>query len=618
LQITAAALLFVIDLASFTWLARRGRRRPLPLDMAVGFGLLVAWQAVVVTALSPFEAVSSVSLAVASVIPPVAVLLLARGGTDGVPAVVIRGARSLWWAARSYGWVGALLMPLAILLGLVAAAYAPSNWDSMTYHLARVAHWIQHGSVAPYETGIHRQSLYPPGAEYVLLLLQATADSDRLANGLQFVSWLIVAGSAAPLARLAGAPRAVASWAGPIVASAPMLVLQATSTQNDLVAAVLVLAAVAASLPFLHRRPRPTLADALVLATIITAAFLVKASAIVCAAPLLVVCTVGVARTIRSWPPRRTVAGLLGAAVVALGIGGPQVARMARADSRSVALTAPYVFPLLGEWGARTESLRVALVRHLPSSPDILPDVMGRPAALPTFHEDLTVNPVQAGFALAGIVLAVLGWKRIPPRARWAGVMVLSAWWLFQVTFRPNDWVSRLETPLFALLPATMGGWWIVRPHLVRQAVLGVIGALALVIGVAAAIHNAPRPALRALHMHEAVDDYYSNRRSQRPMHDAALGAAEKSGCRRIGLLIGEDSFDYPLTWRAMQRGIEVRHVSGPDPWPCILVSDLGPPPGEVASTPRWQPVFRLLSSAQADAQIAGGVWVRRPQEGPR
>lgn len=613
MRVLVSALLLVLDIAAFGWLAGRGRRRPLPLTAAVGLGFLVAWQAVVVNALSLFTAVNGVSLAAASVIPPVGAILLAWRGPGGVPGALIRGARSLGWTVRAYGWVGVPMVPLAVLLGVVAGAYAPSNWDSMTYHLARVAHWIQHASVAPYETGIHRQNLYSPGAEYLLLLLQVTAGSDRLASGLQFVAWLLVAASAAPLARLAGAPRAVASWAGPIVATAPMLVLQATSTQNDLMATVLTLAAVVASLPFLHRKPRPRLADAWTLGAVLAAAFLVKVSAIVSTAPVLVVCTVGVARTLRSWPPRRTLAAFLGAVGIALAVSGPQLARMARGDPRSVALTTPYAFPLLGEWGARAEGLRVALVRHLPTSWDILADLSGRPTALPRFHEDLAVNPVQAGFAIAGILLLVLGWRRLALRVRWAGVMVVSAWLLFQVTFRSNPWISRLETPLFGLLPATMGSWKLVRPRLLQQGILGAISALALVLGTAAAIHNAARPALRAFDAREPVSDYYINRPNQRPMHDAALNAALRTGCRRIGITIGEDSFDYPLTWRAMKQGVEVRHVSGADPWPCILVSDQGPPPPGGPRDSPWQPVLQILSGPQPGATVVGGVWARRP-----
>src|SRR5262249_42724812 len=38
----------------------------------------------------------------------------------------------------------------------VAVVYPPNNWDSMTYHMSRVAEWIQHGSIDVYPTSIDR------------------------------------------------------------------------------------------------------------------------------------------------------------------------------------------------------------------------------------------------------------------------------------------------------------------------------------------------------------------------------------------------------------------------------------------------------------------------------
>jgi len=613
MRIAAAALLFLLDLAAFTWVAGRVRRRPLPLTAATGLGLLVAWQAIVSVGLSTFTAVSATSLGVAACVPPAVAIFWARRGPGGVPAALGRTWRSLRWAFVAYGWVAALVIPLAALLAVIASAYAPSNWDSMTYHLARVAHWIQRGSVSAYDTNIYRQTVLAPGAEYVLLGLQSVAASDRLANGFQFFAWLVVVGSAAPLARIAGAPRAIASWAGPIVAGAPTLVLQATSTQNDLVASALAVAIVCASLPFLHRAPRPRPADLTLLGIVLGAAFLVKASAIICAAPIFALALVGAVRGVREWPPSRTIAAVLGAVAIALAIVGPQVARMATDDSRSSGLTAPNVFPFLGDWSARAESLRVALTRHIPRSANVVPDLEGSPSTLPRFHEDLAANPVQAGFVIVGLLLLVLGWRRLPPRARWGGAMVLTAWGLVQATLRPNPWISRLETPLFALLPLTMGSWSALRNRHARQAILGAVGVASLVLGLVAAVHNPPRPAMRAFSSRDAAADYYVNRPDQRPSHDAALYAASKIGCRRIGLYIGEDSFDYPLTWRAMQRGIEVRHVLGPDPWPCLLMSDRGLPPQEGPGEPLWQPVLHVLSGQQVNASVVGGVWIRQP-----
>src|SRR5262245_34735719 len=49
------------------------------------------------------------------------------------------------------------LVPIAIILLVtlaVALAAAPNNFDSMTYHLGRVAHWMQNHDVRPYPTNI--------------------------------------------------------------------------------------------------------------------------------------------------------------------------------------------------------------------------------------------------------------------------------------------------------------------------------------------------------------------------------------------------------------------------------------------------------------------------------
>jgi hypothetical protein len=57
-----------------------------------------------------------------------------------------------------------LLAPVAltiILTGLIAALGWPNNVDALAYHLARVAHWIQDGSVAFYPTSSVIQLYYP-------------------------------------------------------------------------------------------------------------------------------------------------------------------------------------------------------------------------------------------------------------------------------------------------------------------------------------------------------------------------------------------------------------------------------------------------------------------------
>lgn len=120
---------------------------------------------------------------------------------------------------------------------LIALAAPPNNWDSMTYHLARVVHWIQNSSVAHYPTHITRQLYSAPWAEYAIMHLQVLSGGDRFAN---LVQWSAMCGSitgTSLIAREFGASNRLQGLAAVLTATIPMGILQASSTQNDYVVA---------------------------------------------------------------------------------------------------------------------------------------------------------------------------------------------------------------------------------------------------------------------------------------------------------------------------------------------------------------------------------------------
>jgi hypothetical protein len=135
----------------------------------------------------------------------------------------------------------AILGTILIATAVVAVTAPPNTWDSLTYHMSRVAHWAQAGSLHHYATGIERQNLMPPGAEIGVLQAYVLAQGDRLVN---FPQWLAMAASlvgAAAVARLIGASRLGQLAAGVFVATLPMGIAQATSTMTDYVVAFWVL-----------------------------------------------------------------------------------------------------------------------------------------------------------------------------------------------------------------------------------------------------------------------------------------------------------------------------------------------------------------------------------------
>jgi len=136
----------------------------------------------------------------------------------------------------------AIILGLFLLLLLsIAILQAPNNWDSMTYHLPKILHWIAHKNVNHYATHIGRQIALNPMAEYLILHTFLLTANDYFANAVQWFSMVGLVVLASLIAESLGA-----SWRGQVVASfltisIPIAILEATSTQNDLVVTYFIL-----------------------------------------------------------------------------------------------------------------------------------------------------------------------------------------------------------------------------------------------------------------------------------------------------------------------------------------------------------------------------------------
>ena len=128
-----------------------------------------------------------------------------------------------------------VLAGILIVETLIALVSPPNTWDSMTYHLPRVMHWIQNGSIAFYPTNSLRQLYLAPGAEMAIMQLMLLVGNDRLVNLVQLFCMI---GSMVAVSLITcefGGARRVQIFAVVFAATVPMAVLQSTGTQNDLV-----------------------------------------------------------------------------------------------------------------------------------------------------------------------------------------------------------------------------------------------------------------------------------------------------------------------------------------------------------------------------------------------
>lgn len=149
----------------------------------------------------------------------------------------IKSVPDLWFLAAAVGLT-------YVLLAVVNVLVPPNNMDSLAYHLTRVAFWIQHHSLAPWPTPYLSQAAFPPNAEIGSLWSMLFLHRDLLAG---FTQWFSAFGAALAifgLARGFGSSRRQAGFAALLFLTLPMIVLQATTTQNDLTAAAMVAAMV--------------------------------------------------------------------------------------------------------------------------------------------------------------------------------------------------------------------------------------------------------------------------------------------------------------------------------------------------------------------------------------
>ena len=146
-----------------------------------------------------------------------------------------------------------LVLTCVVVAGvLFVALKAPvQTYDSLSYHMSRVAHWAQNRSVAVYVSGIERQNMMGPFAEYVILHTYVLQGGDLLANLIDWSAYLGCILAAAFIAGRLGAGKRGRLIAAACAAGLPMAIAQASSSMTDVVVAFWTLCAIAEIVPAL-------------------------------------------------------------------------------------------------------------------------------------------------------------------------------------------------------------------------------------------------------------------------------------------------------------------------------------------------------------------------------
>ena len=204
-------------------------------------GVAIASAAQMVLAMEGLSLVHSIGAAGLLLVHGVSALLAAALGARSEIPTVTRNLRR--WRER----VLAISCPsLRILLaavcasGLVTASLVlllpPNNFDSMVYHMARVAYYMQQKSFDQFPTPDLRLTILPANAEILIAWQAVLLRSDRTAGLVQWMSWCGCMVAVYELARSftprrAREPALLAALAFVLF---PQVLLQSTTTQNDL------------------------------------------------------------------------------------------------------------------------------------------------------------------------------------------------------------------------------------------------------------------------------------------------------------------------------------------------------------------------------------------------
>ena len=131
-----------------------------------------------------------------------------------------------------------VLLILAVFISFfIGINVPPSNYDSMTYHLARAAFWNQNHSIDHYNTQYALQNVHPQNGEIGLLWIIIFTNADILGFLVQWFSYILIIITLYKLLRLLKYNRLTSLFTTFVFAFMDIVFLESNSTQNDLVAA---------------------------------------------------------------------------------------------------------------------------------------------------------------------------------------------------------------------------------------------------------------------------------------------------------------------------------------------------------------------------------------------
>jgi hypothetical protein len=377
-----------------------------------------------------------------------------------------------------------LCIALTVILGVTAFLawkVPPLTYDALTYHLARVAHWAQIHAVRHFATGIERQIVNQPGAEFIQLHFYLLANGDRFANLIEWGAMLCSLIGVTLIAAQLGAQPSSQWMSAVFAATLPMGLVQASSTITDYVISFWMVCVASESLLVIKRHENRSI---VMLGLATGLAILTKGTALPFLIPFAFANFIGLL-----WPPsRQSLRSTLKAAAIVLLIvgllnGGHFIRNYSLYQNpittdqyatyhlnenfspkalvsnivRHASLHTMTPWPSVKQWVDST-ILKFHVKLHQPRS-DPQTTLAGQEFRILgyTTSEALTGNPWHALLILLLFPLFLFGrWPKNKP-VRLYSVLIASTFILFCWIFRWQIFASRLHLPFFILFSPAIG-----------------------------------------------------------------------------------------------------------------------------------------------------------------
>ena len=501
---------------------------------------------------------------------------------------------------------------IILVIGVIAIVAPPNNWDSMSYVMPRVIHWVQNHSVEHYPAHYTSQLYNGPWAEFTLIHLQLLSGGDWLANVPQWLSMIGCLIAVSLLAKQLGADRRGQLFSVLVCATIPVGILQASNSKNTYIIVFWLVCLTYYGILLI--KSRPTWSLVLAASTSFSLAVLTKGTAYVYALPFIIWVALSVILRVKE----KTFVYLIGSNTTFLLINiGHYLRNLLTFGSPTS--TYPY------KWGNELYNLPAFISNVMKNiSLHLIPPFFDRegvdclvtrvhqllgvdpidsrlnlflggyqPTEFTTqsvqFFEDTAGNSFHFWLALLAIVLFFKD-QRLRKNKILLGYCLATVFSFlsFCLLIKWQLWHSRLHLPIFVLMCPFIG---IVLAQALKRSIAQFILIILLATASPYLLLNETRPIAAAANIFntDRTAQYFAARSTLQADYISVADLVKQNRCDEIGLIQRPDAWEYPL-WllltQTSQRPIRVENVNVTNPskaieqnayyqdfHPCMLIS---------------------------------------------